>query len=260
MGCLNRRAARRGCALVATAVMTAPAAASAGSPDRFPVAGRAIATAQSIARAHWGLDACGGQVALSWADLSADLNGDSTWSNPTADGVYDDPSANYACAVRLNANRDFGWPELCTVVVHEYGHLTGHRHRDDPDDVMAPRYRGPVAECARTPDPTRDPAGTAPTLRARADIRISTFLRRSLPVACDLPAGRRCTVRLGIGARTIGTGTAQGRLGHDATITVRPLASGRRYLQSTRQSTVRATLTAMAPDGRPSRRAITLRR
>jgi hypothetical protein len=43
-------------------------------------------------------------------------------------------------------------------------------------------------------------------------------------------------------------------------VTVRPLASGRRFLWETRKRALRATLSAVAPDGRATRRAITLRR
>ncbi len=276
MGRLTRRTAVRCCTLTVTAAITAPAAASAGAPDRFPVDGPAMAQAQSIARVHWGADACSGQVALAWTtELGTEVAARASWSNPLS--TYDHPVANLNCAIRFNAAADFDWLKFCTVVVHEYGHLTGHRHSDDPGDVMYQTYQEPLRVCAATSDPTapRTPdssvggpsAVSAPgadvppaTLRARGKIRISTFLRRSLPVACELPDARPCTVRLSYRGRTLGKGTGESPAGGANRFTVRPLTSGRRYLRQTRRGAVRATLTVIASDGRPTYRAITLRR
>lgn len=45
------------------------------------------------------------------------------------------------CFVLLNlhyAPRRWRWSRLCTVMVHEYGHLAGHDHSKDPFNVMYP--------------------------------------------------------------------------------------------------------------------------
>ncbi len=40
------------------------------------------------------------------------------------------------CTVYLNVNRRWEWPPLCTVVLHEAGHLVGAQHSTDPANVM----------------------------------------------------------------------------------------------------------------------------
>jgi hypothetical protein len=138
--------------------LAAPARAQA--PDdpsqRYPVWGAAVKTAVQMAGRHWGMNACGGQVNLGWGRLDTSLNAQSRWQNPKSS--YGDPQENTDCVVVLNTAVQFDWPRLCTIVVHEYGHLTGHPHVDDQNDVMNPYYTGPVAECAATPEPRGAPS------------------------------------------------------------------------------------------------------
>jgi hypothetical protein len=48
----------------------------------------------------------------------------------------------------------FDWAQFCTVLVHEYGHLTGHPHTADGDGVMSPIYRAPLPACTQVADPS----------------------------------------------------------------------------------------------------------
>ncbi len=153
-----------------------------------------------------------------------------------------------ASAQRRPRRRDV--PDLSRAAARVCGHVGSDRSARTPDSSVG----GPSAVSA--PGADVPPA----TLRARGKIRISTFLRRSLPVACELPDARPCTVRLSYRGRTLGKGTGESPAGGANRFTVRPLTSGRRYLRQTRRGAVRATLTVIASDGRPTYRAITLRR
>jgi hypothetical protein len=129
-----------------------------GPARRFAADSRAMAVAESIARAYWGRDACGGHVTLEWMNLGRTTNARSLWRN--AVDSYADPDRNTDCRIEFNERAEFDWPKFCTVVVHEYGHLTGHPHVPDPGDVMAAVYSTPLIECARTADPSRHPRST----------------------------------------------------------------------------------------------------
>src|SRR4051794_40358002 len=111
-------------------------------------------TAQGIARQHWGVDPCGGQVAISWTPLAPQINATSTWTNPRSS--YDDPQLNGDCHIEFNSTMTFDWPKFCTVLVHEYGHLSGKPHSPDAHDVMAAFYLDALPECA-------DPGASAPS-------------------------------------------------------------------------------------------------
>jgi hypothetical protein len=57
--------------------------------------------------------------------------------------VEDHPAAAYkdTCRVIYNSTMFRYDPlTLCTIIVHEYGHLWGHAHTQDPKDIM---YEGP---------------------------------------------------------------------------------------------------------------------
>lgn len=43
------------------------------------------------------------------------------------------------CTIRLDRRRIHGQQQFCAVVVHEYGHLAGHGHSNDPNSVMYPK-------------------------------------------------------------------------------------------------------------------------
>ena len=134
----------------------------------YPVDGAAFATARKIAVANWGYDPCGGTVALSWVTSAPTVNATATWSNPT--DPYANPQQNTACSVGFNDQQAYDWPMLCTVFVHEFGHLTGHQHSQDQSDVMFPYYVSPIAACSNTPDPQRAVAAPLPPPKAKTAI------------------------------------------------------------------------------------------
>ena len=130
----------------------------------YPVDGPAFATARRIADSTWGYDPCGGTVALSWVTAAPTINATASWANPT--DPYNNPQQNGSCSVAFNDQQAYDWPMLCTVFVHEFGHLTGHQHSTDQNDVMFPYYVNPIAVCASTPDPERAVAAPPPPAHA----------------------------------------------------------------------------------------------
>lgn len=130
----------------------APAGASADSPaTRWPIGGSTLRTAMSLGADHWGMTPCRGRVTLSWDSLGPATNAQSTWANDI--DPYLQPSFNTDCEIALSLQVGWDWQKLCTVVVHEVGHLTGHDHVDDWRDVMYATYVEPIAECLSTPEP-----------------------------------------------------------------------------------------------------------
>jgi hypothetical protein len=122
--------------LLALALTTPTVARAADSPAaRWPATGSTVRTALAMGADHWGMTPCGGRVAFSWtAALGAETNAQSYWANDT--DPYLQPSSNTDCAIALSLGTDWDWVKLCSVVIHEVGHLTGHDHVDDIDDVM----------------------------------------------------------------------------------------------------------------------------
>jgi hypothetical protein len=136
----------------------ARAADPGGPADLYPVGSAGMNAAVALAKAHWGTDPCGGLVRVRWVDDVHGINARSSWFNPVSS--YDDPDLNANCVISLNANAFLPWPRFCTVVVHEYGHLSGHPHSPDPLDVMFQFLGAPVPECVGPPPdpPAEEPA------------------------------------------------------------------------------------------------------
>lgn len=125
----------------------------------YPAGGPTMSAARAIADTHWGSDPCHGRVQISWAALGSSVNAIATWSNRA--GAYTDPVHNTRCSVQFNSDQAFDWQALCTVFAHEFGHLSGHQHSADPNDVMYPVYSAPLAACANTPPPPVGPGAPA---------------------------------------------------------------------------------------------------
>ncbi|MCW2996166.1 MAG: hypothetical protein JWQ18_3661, partial [Conexibacter sp.] len=119
-------------ALLALAFAAAPARADDSPATRWPAGGSTLRLAMGMATEHWGMAPCRGRVALSWASLGTGTNAQSSWANDV--DPFAQPSSNGECEVALSLQAGWDWPKLCTVVIHEVGHLTGHDHVDDPDD------------------------------------------------------------------------------------------------------------------------------
>jgi hypothetical protein len=155
-------------AVVAALLAPAAARADAGPAARWPVGGSTLSTAMGLAVDHWGFSPCGGRVALRWAPLAPGINAQSSWANDV--DPYLQPSRNTDCEIALSTRPEWDWVMLCSVVVHEVGHLTGHDHVDDEHDVMYYAYVEPVRECALTPEPAETgapaPAPSAPATAA----------------------------------------------------------------------------------------------
>lgn len=161
----SRRRTARIAALLATGL--ALVTAQAASADGYTPDAAATQAAQRIAVAWWGTTPCGGNVTITWDTLTVGVNASSSWSNPVSS--YGAPDLNSDCVVTFNSAQSFDWPMFCTVMVHEYGHLTGHQHSPDPNDVMTPVYDGPVAPCTSGPGSAPAPTTTtAPATTTRA--------------------------------------------------------------------------------------------
>lgn len=150
--------------LIAIAILPAVAQADSGLPQVPVPASDALTTsAHALAVARWGVDACGGQVTVTWAHMGAGINARSTWMSTDAHNA-----ATYSqCAISYNLDVDWDWPKLCTVIEHELGHLAGHDHVDDDHNVMSPYYVYPTPECAAGGAPAAKPAA-AKTAQAPA--------------------------------------------------------------------------------------------
>jgi hypothetical protein len=91
------------------------------------------------ARALWGVEPCGGSYRVQ-LDAPAIDAGVATFDTPTGAGYYTSPASTWtSCVLHLRASDwtahevETNWPQLCSVVLHEYGHLTGHTHSDEAD-------------------------------------------------------------------------------------------------------------------------------
>jgi hypothetical protein len=149
----------------------------------FTIGSPAEQLAIQIAESTWNTDPCGGQVTVTWGALGADVNAQSSWTNPQS--AYDAPQLNGDCSVTFNPSADFDWAKFCTVMVHEYGHLSGKPHSPDPNDVMNAYYTVPIQACVNaTPDSFKPaPAATAPPAKkATAAVRAKTAPKKAKTV------------------------------------------------------------------------------
>lgn len=139
---LARRAASLG--LAALALSAAPALAADPATD-FAAGSAPVQSATDLAKGYWNVAPCGGNVSIVWMPLADTTNATSTWTNPV--GQYSAPEQNGSCQVAFNSALTWDWTRFCSILVHEYGHLSGKPHASDEADVMYPYYEKPVDQC-----------------------------------------------------------------------------------------------------------------
>jgi hypothetical protein len=94
----------------------------------------------------WSVEPCGGSYRVELTTLPAEVRGHSGWREPaTSLGSYTTPSGSwFYCVIQLPASAWTAeavaseWPDACSVVLHEWGHLTGHPHSDVPGEPAEP--------------------------------------------------------------------------------------------------------------------------
>jgi hypothetical protein len=146
-------------ALALALVLAAPAAAHALAPvDVVPPPAAAARVGDHVLRAlelgerRFG-PACPAAIRVTWAPFEVRYAGVAharAWARTFRPEcrvelnreVWDDPGWREAV---------YAWPWLCTLVVHEYGHLAGHGHAADPGDVMHTTIERVAPECAAPP-------------------------------------------------------------------------------------------------------------
>ena len=154
----------------------------------------AIGTAEAVAADHWGTAACSGDVEIAWRARPRHVNAVASWSNRTS--PYGEPQGNYRCRVEFNPRASWTWAKFCTVLVHEFGHLTGHRHSPDP------RHHGPAA---------RRPAAGLRATRAGAPVAVPERLRPRTRCPAGDPGGTPAAARSAASARSAPPAGRRGR-------------------------------------------------
>jgi hypothetical protein len=85
-----------------------------------------VSRARAIAEKAWAHHPCVERMRVRWAPPYDGRASTAAW----ADEVD--------CVVTFNDGRRLGWPEFCTRLLHEAGHLAGYRDVSNPDDPATP--------------------------------------------------------------------------------------------------------------------------
>ena len=140
--------------VLAAIALWAPPSAHAGE-----VSGGPPGSDRGLHRAEqaFGVPACGRPV-IAYASFAE------RWVLSGADGAR--------CRILVNADLAGDMPRamVCTLVMHEWGHLTGRSHAEDPGSVMAAEYAGPDERCVSRRAAARRTSGSA-RRRASAGLR-----------------------------------------------------------------------------------------
>ena len=173
-------------ACLLTLTLAAPATA-ATADARFPADGEAMKAALDVAVSYWGKAPCAGQFAATWVDLPVTDNAISRWLTFQVD-PYAAPEQNTDCRIDFNRRAPYDWPMLCSVAVHEVGHLLGHDHTAERGHVMHDTYSGPVKMCLEA-------------AAARGDLPASSATRSTTRSRRARSARRRAALRARLLAR-----------------------------------------------------------
>jgi Matrixin len=125
-----------------------------------------VTTAAAIAKGYWGATPCGGRIKIAAnqplaAGLDPTTDGWVTFDSSLGADRLDAPAASYThCTISLAhwqwaswTDMESDWGMFCLTVVHEMGHLLGHKHSLKPGSVMAPTFTSDAnvpAACNRT--------------------------------------------------------------------------------------------------------------
>jgi Matrixin len=131
------------------AALAVPASAAGKTPVRNP-----STTAAAIAEGYWGAVPCGGQITIVAnarlaTGLDAATDGWVTFNSALGADNLNAPASTYShCRISLAHWRWASWKDMesdwgmfCLTVVHEMGHLLGHKHSLTPGSVMAPVFK-----------------------------------------------------------------------------------------------------------------------
>jgi hypothetical protein len=179
--------------ICAFAVLAAPARADHG----VTVVDSTLARYMQIAAAYWNAPepVCTGQ------------NGEVIHPHAV---MADDPTPGVAAWAEVGGchiwlDRDF-WPsqpdeQHCNLIAHEWGHLLGHVHSTDPNDLMWPQWTNNVVPgCRVFAAPAAPPAVPAPIAPATVKVHRLTKLQRAQR-AKRAKAKRACAARRHRGRR-----------------------------------------------------------
>jgi hypothetical protein len=173
-------------ALAAILILLAllPASASAYMSPGEPVADPKVDAWMNVARTTWGsAPACPEGIRIDRAERNADVGVVATAEMPgchiSLDPDYYPAPSDWTATAE---DRRYWETMMCNAVVHEWGHLLGHPHVSDPEDIMFPEVRHIVAACnPRVAAPIRagGKSKAARRSRKRANKRRTATARRS---------------------------------------------------------------------------------
>lgn len=112
-----------------------------------------------VAQQYWSAAPCAGAVDYGYGALPDGAIGYASWVRPSNAPV--DPATFRSCRIDLLPDADLRPAALCTVIVHEVGHLLGRAHSDDPGDVMYPSLGAPLPGCREAFAPPAETSGAS---------------------------------------------------------------------------------------------------